>query len=614
MYKSRSPVATCTARSCGIDPMEIDSHAYPAPHSQAQVHQNSWCAVLWLIESPRTCRRLKVHLVRSKFEHAIGTMLSTRAAYKIAFAFVLWRACLAVIVRTSFDPDEYWQGPEVAHRLVFGCALCRLTMPTASTHRLHMLHQYIRCRYGHLTWEWAAGLRSYAHPLLFTPGLIFLQLLRLDTPAAVQLAPRVTQILFSLAHDAVLLDFARTHLPVHLQLPTLLVSSLSWFNCFTHTRPFSNCVESTLHLAALTAWPRINYPASNSKSGNACTQSTHRRMKRAIAILLAGLCCVIRPPACVLFLPIAVFEVLHIPALPSDKQPGVLARAGHAAAYICDCLALAAFILVANGLLDRHFYGQWVFPAWVNLEFNVLQNSSADYGTHPAHWYFSQGLPAMLGSLLPLTMWGVWAAVQRKSSTGRMPLWPLLLGLWGVAMHSVLPHKEFRYILPSFELILMYSAVPLISSPPSDSSIEGDEVASADQKQPLAPAYVKTPAQSSGIRQRLATKADATGNVSAGKGKDAGQHSATENRWRKGVAVAAIGLQLPMLLYFGLVHQRGTVAVMEHLSKAHVPSVRSLTVLQQYICSACPCGCHTTITGSCCCVFLLCLENAVHVY
>ncbi len=23
------------------------------------------------------------------------------------------------------------------------------------------------CRYGHLTWEWAAGLRSYAHPLLF---------------------------------------------------------------------------------------------------------------------------------------------------------------------------------------------------------------------------------------------------------------------------------------------------------------------------------------------------------------------------------------------------------------------------------------------------------------
>lgn len=32
-----------------------------------------------------------------------------------------WRVLLAVYVRTSFDPDEYWQGPEVAHRLVFGC-------------------------------------------------------------------------------------------------------------------------------------------------------------------------------------------------------------------------------------------------------------------------------------------------------------------------------------------------------------------------------------------------------------------------------------------------------------------------------------------------------------
>lgn len=31
-----------------------------------------------------------------------------------------WRVLLAVCVRTSFDPDEYWQGPEVAHRLVFG--------------------------------------------------------------------------------------------------------------------------------------------------------------------------------------------------------------------------------------------------------------------------------------------------------------------------------------------------------------------------------------------------------------------------------------------------------------------------------------------------------------
>lgn len=41
-------------------------------------------------------------------------------------SFYLWvtlaafRVVNAWTVRTYFNPDEYWQGPEVAHRLVFG--------------------------------------------------------------------------------------------------------------------------------------------------------------------------------------------------------------------------------------------------------------------------------------------------------------------------------------------------------------------------------------------------------------------------------------------------------------------------------------------------------------
>eukprot|EP00892_Ulva_mutabilis_P007769 jgi/Ulvmu1/5364/UM022_0158.1 len=285
-------------------------------------------------------------------------MLNAAQTYKIAFAILLWRFCLSILIRTSFDPDEYWQAPEVAHRLVFG--------------------------YGHLTWEWAAGLRSYAHPLLFTPGLLVLQLLRLDSPAAVQLAPRVTQALLSLLHDAVLMAFARSHLPAGLHIPALLISILSWFNCFTHTRPFSNCIESTLHLAALAVWPLTDTPSAVNSSRPAALQ-TCRRAQRALAILLAGLCCVIRPPAAVLFLPIAAWELWHSPLTPSGPNRSSPARLGHAAVYLFDCVILAAAIVAVNGLLDGHFYGRWVFPAWVNLEFNVLQNSSADYGTHPAH-------------------------------------------------------------------------------------------------------------------------------------------------------------------------------------------------------------------------------------
>lgn len=37
-------------------------------------------------------------------------------------------------------------------------------------------------RYGHLTWEWKQGIRSYLHPMLFVPLYRLLALLRLDIP------------------------------------------------------------------------------------------------------------------------------------------------------------------------------------------------------------------------------------------------------------------------------------------------------------------------------------------------------------------------------------------------------------------------------------------------
>ncbi|KAG0598086.1 hypothetical protein M758_12G044700 [Ceratodon purpureus] len=72
----------------------------------------------------------------------------------------VWKVCLAVrlvnslLVQTYFNPDEHWQALEVAHRTVFG--------------------------YGHLTWEWEQGLRSYVHPLLFAAFYKILAILHLD--------------------------------------------------------------------------------------------------------------------------------------------------------------------------------------------------------------------------------------------------------------------------------------------------------------------------------------------------------------------------------------------------------------------------------------------------
>lgn len=55
--------------------------------------------------------------------------------------------------------------------------------------------------YGHLTWEWAAGLRSYAHPLLFAAPYAVLKALRLDASWAVAWVPLLVQALAAAATD-----------------------------------------------------------------------------------------------------------------------------------------------------------------------------------------------------------------------------------------------------------------------------------------------------------------------------------------------------------------------------------------------------------------------------
>lgn len=80
---------------------------------------------------------------------------------------VCFRFLNAYLTRTYDNPDEYWQGQEVAHHMVFG--------------------------YGYLTWEWREKIRSFAHPM--TMGLIYkmIQLAGLENTHVLVAAPRYFQ-------------------------------------------------------------------------------------------------------------------------------------------------------------------------------------------------------------------------------------------------------------------------------------------------------------------------------------------------------------------------------------------------------------------------------------
>lgn len=78
---------------------------------------------------------------------------------RVIGALFLFRIFNAFFVGTYFDPDEYWQSVEVAHRFVFG--------------------------YGYLTWEWEHEIRGFFHPGIFAALFWILKLFGIDSPEVV---------------------------------------------------------------------------------------------------------------------------------------------------------------------------------------------------------------------------------------------------------------------------------------------------------------------------------------------------------------------------------------------------------------------------------------------
>lgn len=51
-----------------------------------------------------------------------------------------------------------------------------------------------------------------------------------------------------------------------------------------------------------------------------------------------------------------------------------------------------------SSIIDRCFYGKWVNVNLNFLKFNVISGIGSFYGTHPWHWYLTQGCAVVMGT------------------------------------------------------------------------------------------------------------------------------------------------------------------------------------------------------------------------
>lgn len=346
---------------------------------------------------------------------------SEKNIFTLCLAF---RIANSLLIQTYFNPDEHWQALEVAHRIVFG--------------------------YGHLTWEWRKGIRSYFHPLLFAVLYKVLALFGLDTPWFMAHAPRLLQALFSAVGDLYFYRLSNAIFGNFVAKWALFSQLANWFMFFCFNRTLSNSLETVLTLVGLYYWPCMR--ASPSKAP---------LVLRKWGLAIAALACAIRPTSAITWVYVGLLEL----AVTRDRLKFL----------VLEVVPIGALVLGLSCLLDRLMYGSWVIVPLNFLKFNFLSSGGDYYGTHKWHWYFSQGFTVMLFTFLPFSIVG---SIKSKC-------WKLSgLIAWVLIVYSIQGHKEFRFVLPMLPIALMFSGYSLSVMAKSDSDTRRKGSPNSHMKRP----------------------------------------------------------------------------------------------------------------------------------
>ncbi|KAG0129587.1 Alg9-like mannosyltransferase family-domain-containing protein [Tuber indicum] len=96
-----------------------------------------------------------------------------------------------------------------------------------------------------------------------------------------------------------------------------------------------------------------------------------------------------------------------------------------------------------------------IWPELSGFLYNAIENKSSDWGTSPWHYYFTNSLPKLL--LNPLLLLLIPAGIYNSPRTITEAY--ILPALGFVSVYSVLPHKEWRFIVYVVPILTLYASV-----------------------------------------------------------------------------------------------------------------------------------------------------------
>lgn len=340
-------------------------------------------------------RKRKSQLYSKEDEGALneGELRTRVVVFSVAF-----RLINCFLVQTSFVPDEYWQSLEVSHRMVFN--------------------------YGYLTWEWKEGIRGFTYPLFFAFIYKILYFINYDTVYLLIWIPRIIQALFAAFADVKFFFLIRTLESRDVAKWTFFCHMCSWFSWYCCTRTLTNSMETTITCLALSYYPLPGSKTHNSK----------------IYLSLVALAVVVRPTALIVWFPLLVYHFWL-----EDNKLRLITHS---------LMPIGALAVVISTVIDCIFYEKWTMVQFNFLKFNVFHSVADFYGSHPWHWYLTQGFAVVIGPHLPLFLHGCSLAFKRYKIL-------LAVVVWTIVVYSLLPHKEFRFIYPVLPFCMIFCGISL---------------------------------------------------------------------------------------------------------------------------------------------------------
>ena len=106
-------------------------------------------------------------------------------------------------------------------------------------------------------------------------------------------------------------------------------------------------------------------------------------------------------------------------------------------------------------VVDSAYYGQLTVTAYTFLKVNLMDGIAENYGTHPWHWYVTVGAAVPLFTYVPFVVVGVWVVARKHRAVAGVVL-PMVGG--SLAVLSMSPHKEYRFLLPIMPALVLLTA------------------------------------------------------------------------------------------------------------------------------------------------------------